>query len=76
MQKGGKEKKMGFEIPLFAVWRSPAAMHSVFHPRGAAANLGITSREEGQNETEMINFYWHITSCYASDNKQVPKSLF
>lgn len=67
---------MGFEIPLFAVWWSPAAMHSVFHPRGAAAKLGITSREEGRKETEMINFYWHITSCYASDNKQVLKSLF
>lgn len=44
-----KGKKMGFEIPLFAVLSSPAALHSGFHPHGAAAKLRTASREVGQS---------------------------
>lgn len=68
-QRERERKKKGFEFPLFAVLRSPAVLHSVFHPHGAAAKLRITSGEVGQSETEMINFYWHIASCCVSDTR-------
>lgn len=64
----GKKQKNGIWNSPGCCLVEPSCNAFCFPSIGAAAKLRITSGEEGQNETEMINFYWHTTSCCVSDN--------